>query len=127
MMFLGGEKMGRKPRKSARRIMIWVAFLMIFAFFAVHPGMAATGRLEPKRVHLSPQVDRAEDLEKILEVLERKMGGKKLSKKAKDKLFTLNEDKARLIISLCDRITDDGRTVGAEIAYLLITALIVLS
>ena len=107
--------------------MIGVAFLMIIVFLAVNPSMAVTGRLEPKRVHLSPQADRAEDLDRILEVLERKMGGKKLSKKAKDKLFTLKEDKARLIISLCDRITDDDRTAGAEIAYLIITALIVLS
>ncbi len=107
--------------------MIRVAFLMIVTFLPVNPTLAATGMLEPKRAQLSPQLDRSEERHKILEVLEKKMGGKKLSKKAEDKLFTMNEDKARLIISLCDRITDEDRTVGAEIAYLLITALIVLS
>src|SRR5512143_1084595 len=99
MISLGGGKMGRKPGKFAIRIITGIAVLMIFASPAANPTLAATGMPEPKRVQLAPQLDRAEERHKILEVLESKMGGKKLSKKAQDKLFTLSEDKARLIIS----------------------------
>ncbi|MBP1713583.1 MAG: hypothetical protein H6Q42_1786, partial [Deltaproteobacteria bacterium] len=67
------------------------------------------------------------DLHRILEVLERKMGGKKLSLKAREKLFTLSGDQTRLVTSLCDRISEDKRSAGANIAYLLAIALILLS
>ncbi|MCG6538104.1 MAG: hypothetical protein L7F78_26160 [Syntrophales bacterium LBB04] len=50
-----------------------------------------------------------------------------MSPKARDKLFTLSKDQSRLIISLCERISGDGRSAGADIAYLLVIALILLS
>jgi hypothetical protein len=55
------------------------------------------------------------------------MGGKKLSPKAREKLFTLSGYQTRLVTSLCDRISDDKRSAGANIAYLLAIALILLS
>jgi hypothetical protein len=39
----------------------------------------------------------------------------------------MNKQDIRLISSLCDRISADGGTVGADIAFSLITAMIVLS
>jgi len=42
-------------------------------------------------------------------------------------LFTLTQGQTRLIISLCERISDGGRSAGADIAYLLVIALILLS
>jgi len=72
-------------------------------------------------------VNRKADLSKILSVLEIKMGAHTLPGKVKDKLSTLTDGQIRLIASLSDRIADEGHTPSADIAFLLIAALIILS
>lgn len=72
-------------------------------------------------------VARRADLGRILSVLEMKMGGHTLPGKVKDKLSTLTDGQIRLIASLSDRIADEGHTPSADIAFLLIAALIILS
>lgn len=119
--------MEKKPRKYAERTMICIAFLMMFAVFTAKPVLAAVGISEPKGINPSYNMDRAEDPYKILAVLESKNGGKKLSEKARDKIFALNEAQTRLITCLCDRIAENGQVAGGDIAYLLIMALIILS
>jgi hypothetical protein len=119
--------MRREPSRFVKRMMLSMTLLMIFAVFAVKLAMPASGILQPKGVNPSYRMNRGGDPYKILEVLEKKMGGKKISEKVRDKLFTLNEAQTRLVVSLCDRIVDDGRTTGGDIAYFLITAMIVLS
>lgn len=64
---------------------------------------------------------------KILSFLEIKISDQKLLEKAKDKLITLNERQTKLIASLSDRVANQGNTTGADIAFLLMMALIVLS
>ena len=64
---------------------------------------------------------------KIVSVLAiRSPGGKALGKAA-EKLSAMNSHDLRLISSLCDRISADGGTAGADIAFSLMTAMIVLS
>ena len=104
-----------------------IAFLTIFSVFIVQPPLAASRISQPQGISLSYKTEREEDQHKILGVLENKMGGKKLSARAKEKILTLNEGQTRLITSLCDRIAENGHAAGAEIAYFLITALILLS
>ncbi len=50
-----------------------------------------------------------------------------LLEKITRKLSTVNEEQARLIISLCDRVTEGGQTAGADAAFLLMTVLLILS
>lgn len=107
--------------------MIGLAFLTAFTFLTGNPTLAAIGHFEPLKKAVSPPKYNTEDPNKILETLERKMGRKKLPQKARDKVFTLSKDQSRLIISLCERISDDEHSPGADIAYLLIIALILLS
>ena len=65
---------------------------------------------------------------KILPVLEDKIGNKKLLEKSKEKIFTMNSRELHLVASLCEKISDEKqKTVSADIAFLLVTALIVLS
>lgn len=68
---------------------------------------------------------------KILSVLDNKLDHKtrdqKLLEKAKEKLSTLDEKQIRLLASLSDRIANHDRSTSTEIAFLLVTALIVLS
>jgi hypothetical protein len=70
---------------------------------------------------------RGTDTAKILSVLAiRSPGGKALGKAA-EKLSAMDDRDLRLISSLCDRISEDRSTAGADIAFSLITAMIVLS
>lgn len=119
--------MKKEARNFVFRIMIGLALLMAFTFLTGNPTLAAIGIFEPQKKAIFPKTYQTEDPYKILEVLEKKMGGEKMSQKARDKLFTLSGDQTRLILSLCERISDDGRSAGADIAYLLIIALILLS
>ena len=72
-------------------------------------------------------VTRREDLAKIVSVLESKMEGRKLPEKARRKLLDLDDAQIRLMVSLAERIAAAGQTPGADIAFLLIAALLVLS
>jgi hypothetical protein len=55
------------------------------------------------------------------------MGEQSVPDKVRHKLLVLSDGQIRLITSLSDRINDEGRTAGADIAFLLITALIIFS
>ena len=119
--------MKKEARNFAFRNIIGLVLLMAFTFLTGNPTLAAIGSFEPQKKAGYPKTYQGEDPDKIIEVLEKKMGGKKMSQKARNKLFTLSGDQSRLIISLCERISDDGRSAGADIAYLLAIALILLS
>jgi len=64
---------------------------------------------------------------KILSVLETRTADEKVIEKAAEKLRTLDGRELRLMASLCDRIEESGGTAGADIAFSLMTAMIVLS
>ncbi len=64
---------------------------------------------------------------KIVSVLETRRSDRKVIEKAEEKLLTLDEGKLRLMSSLCDRIAGNLDSPGADIAFSLVTAMIVLS
>ncbi len=64
---------------------------------------------------------------KIMSLLETKVGDQKLLEKAKEKLSTLREPEFSLITSLAEQITKEGDRPGVNIAFLLLTALIIFS
>ncbi|MBE0555689.1 MAG: hypothetical protein IH628_00520 [Proteobacteria bacterium] len=70
---------------------------------------------------------RGADTVKILSVLAIRSTGGKVLGKAAQKLSAMNDRDLRLISSLCDRISADRGTAGADLAFSLITAMIVLS
>jgi hypothetical protein len=70
---------------------------------------------------------RGTDTVKILSILAIRSPGRKVLGKAAEKLAAMNDRDLRLIASLCDRISADRGTTGADIAFSLITAMIVLS
>jgi hypothetical protein len=124
----GGGRMKKKPRKFTTRIIIWLLFLTTSTFFVGSLSMAAISIPEPQKVNLSDRTKhQIGDSQRILAVLERKMGGKKIPDKAREKLFALNENQTRLLISLCERISIDEHSAGAEIACFVILALVLLS
>jgi hypothetical protein len=66
-------------------------------------------------------------ISKIVSVLAIKSPDGKILGKAAEKLSAMSNRDLRLISSLCDRISADDGTAGADIAFSLITAMIVLS
>jgi hypothetical protein len=64
---------------------------------------------------------------RILWFLENKMEGQLLQEKAKNKLAKLNPEQIRLLDSLAARIIKSDHTAASDIAFLLITALIISS
>ncbi len=67
------------------------------------------------------------DISKIMAILESRGQGKRALKKAADKISDMNGRDLRMMSSLCDRVTEDAGTPAADVAYSLLTALIVLS
>lgn len=69
----------------------------------------------------------SEEMLKILPVLEDKIEDKKLLEKSKEKILAMNSSELHLVAALCEKISDEGQTVSSDIAFMLVTALIVLS
>jgi len=66
------------------------------------------------------------DVSRILSVFENRIEDQQILERTKDKLLTLDQRQIRLIASLSDRVAKEGNTTGADIAFLLMTALITL-
>lgn len=73
------------------------------------------------------QEERASEVFKILSVLEGRIEDPKLIQKVKDKLSILREDRLRMVVSLSERIADGDRGVETDIAFFLLTTLIIFS
>ncbi len=67
------------------------------------------------------------EISKILPVLEEKIHDRKLFEKSKEKVYSLGDREVRLVAALCEKISDERETVSSDIAFFLVTALIVLS
>lgn len=118
-------------KMSLKRLMTPAVVLHLFWPFATllsDSSVALAAITGPRVQNPSTRVvARRADLGRILSVLEVKMGGHTLPAKVKDKLSTLTDGQIRLIASLSDRIADEGHTPSADIAFLLMAALIILS
>lgn len=73
-------------------------------------GRISLGRPEP-------------DLDRIIAVLEGRIRNHQLPEKARNKLAAMNSEELRLVAMLCDRMSG----AGADVAFLLAAALIVLT
>ncbi len=67
------------------------------------------------------------EIHKIIPVLEDKIHNQKLLEKSKEKINGMGDREIRLVAALCEKISCEGETVSSDIAFLLVTALIVLS
>jgi hypothetical protein len=118
-------------RASVKRLIKRTTLFPLFWFFANLPcdSPSALAAITSPRPHTPDRraTNRQAALDRILSVLEVKMGGQSVPDKVRDKLRTFSDGQIRLIASLSDRIDGEDRTAGADIAFLLITALIIFS
>ena len=67
------------------------------------------------------------EIRKIMAVLDNKIEGEKSTAKAKDKLMNLGDLQTRLIVSLSEIVIQRDPAPAADIAFLLLTVLIIFS
>ena len=119
----------------SKRIKFFFVLLLVILLSAVGleglsmaalPGGAAPTPSPMRDTRLSQE--RAErDLSGIIGILESRIKNHQLPEKAKNKLAAMNDEEIRLVTALCDRMAGSGDTAGADLALMLVTALIVLS
>jgi hypothetical protein len=110
-----------------KKAVFWPAALVCILSIASAPasfGYQPAGRFNSGYAEIR---DGQDTVSKIVSVLAIRSPGAKVLDKAAEKLSAMNNRDLRLIASLCDRISADGGTAGADIAFSLITAMIVLS
>lgn len=120
--------MNIEPKKFMTSIAVWLLpFLFIILIW--DSSISFGGTPDPKLGHPYNEtvINREAEMSKILSVLENRIGSQKMIEKAKDRLFTFSDAQTQLMASLADRIANKGNTAGGDIAFLLITALIILS
>lgn len=103
----------------------WPAILVSLLSIAVIPslfGYPSAESYSEGREEIAGQVS----VSKIVSTLAIRNPDRKVLGKVAEKLSSMNRHDLRLIASLCDRIPADGITTGADIAFSLITAMIVL-
>jgi len=117
--------MRKKTIKSLRFISAPIFFLLCALLLVCgSPAQAVeTAQKHPIVRELSLNVE----MLKILPVLEDKIGDKKLLERSKEKIYTMDGHELHLVADLCEKISGEGQTVSSDIAFLLVTALIVLS
>jgi len=93
--------------------------------FVGSPSFAAVNPIEhdPGYPTLSSRVS---NVLKIFSVLNDRMADHPLLEKAKEKVFSLSDQHTQLIASLSDQVAKERNSTSGEIAFLLLTALIIL-
>ena len=112
-------------RLTARITMCVAALLSIFLICSSSSVSASVDYKGP----YSPidEIHKKSDVSTVMSVLKTKTDDQKLLDKAREKLSAMNDKELRLLVSLCDRIRSKGDTAGADIAFCLITTMLILS
>ncbi len=112
-----------------KKTVFWPAvFLCILSLVSVASATASFGdRPAGAFTGGHAEIGGKDTVSKILSVLAIRSSDGKVIGKAAEKLSAMNGRDLRLISSLCDRISADVGAAGADIAFSLITAMIVLS
>jgi hypothetical protein len=113
--------------KYLRTLMVLLSLLLLTA--PASGTLTAYGSLLSRSSHeaLVPETSLAPERAAIVSVLNNRIEDPRLLARAKDKLSVLQDREIRLISSLCKRILESDQSAGVEIAFSLVTALIILS
>jgi hypothetical protein len=116
-----------KQRTVKRSIWMGALLIMSLALAGLSPaaGRYGTTALFPTRTINA--FDHHADLRKVLSVVEHRTKDGKVLERMRDKLSTLGDRELHLAASLCERIARDDDSAGADFAFSIVTALIVLS
>lgn len=87
-------------------------------------GLSKTPAVSGTRYSL---IGHTSEMFKVLSVLKKRVGDERLLKKIEDKLPALSDDRLRMMVSLSERIAADNHGAKTDIAFLLLTTLIIFS
>jgi hypothetical protein len=93
----------------------------------VHEVLTGDFGVSPLSGARNGQGNHTSEVFKVISVLEGRIEDPKLIQRVKDKLSALTRDRLRMAVSLSERITEGDRGVETDIAFFLLTTLIVLS
>jgi hypothetical protein len=113
------------PRTASVPLIVFLFFVLLLLLWNASGVFAASTGVPVKT--FSAEFSSKNDISKIMSVLESRRPDKRALEKAANKMPDMNVRNLRLMSSLCDRITAATGTPAAELAYSLLTALIVLS
>ncbi len=113
------------PRRAAIPLIFFLFIMLPLQAWNASGAFAASTDVAAKVRRA--QFSGGNEIPKIMSVLESRKPDKKILEKAAEKMSDMNDRNLRLMSSLCDRISADGGTPAADLAYSLLTALIVLS
>jgi hypothetical protein len=104
---------------------VFLLFGLIMFFGNPRPGLCMIRDTRSVEGELGTVKD--ESISRILLVLGDRVDDQKLRGKTIDKLITLNDEKIQLISSLCDKIAMNRNSAGSDIAFSLVSIIIILS
>jgi hypothetical protein len=117
----------KKPAAKSVHALIAVSIVMFCGAFTRSLAIAESREIGRSPSSALKGMATEAETNRILWVLENRMEGKLLQEKAKDKLSTLRPEQIRLLDSLAVRIMQSNHTIASDIAFLLITALLISS
>jgi hypothetical protein len=115
---------------SSKRLLERILLFLVLLLHVLFTGGASIvdGRIERAKLNPPSNVNhRDTDIPKILSLLDDKAGSRKVIEKVKDKVFTLSDKQTRMIASLTELIANGAQAAGAELVFLVITILIIVS
>ncbi len=114
---------------AAKTILTVLLVVLLFAMAvegvpaSLHRGVASI----PAHSAVSQAAAERPDVERIVSVLEQKMGSHRFPGQAREKLEAMPDQDLRLVASLCDRLAVAHDRAGTDLALLVAAVLIILS
>ena len=107
--------------------MLNVFLLVGLIMFLWNPKPALCGVSGAKPAEFSIEMAKNKSISRIMLVLENRVEDRKFHRKAIEKLESLDYKKIQLISSLCDKVATDSTSAGSDIAFSLVSIIIILS
>ncbi len=104
-----------------------LALLGLLMLGAAAPSVAAPSAVTAHPVRSADRAVESIERYKVLATIEARTSDEKTLERMREKVGLLSGRKLRLAAALCDRMTRDEGSAGADLAFSLVTALIVLS
>jgi hypothetical protein len=116
-----------KQQTVKRSIWMFALLIISLALAGLSPaaGLSGTNALFPTRTINA--FDHRAELRKVMSVAEHRTKDGKVLERMREKLSAMSDRDLRLAASLCERISRDDDSAGADFAFSIVTALIVLS
>jgi hypothetical protein len=113
-------------QKTVTKVILVVSIVILFSPITRSLSIAESRKIgRPAQPH--NELVLKGEMNRILRVLENRMEGQNLPVNVKDKLSTLSDEQIRLLDSLAVRMIKSDHTAASDIAFFLLTTLIILS